>query len=116
MEWIIGAIIAAVSIVGSGLFYYFKKEQGDLDDLVEFSTPIFMSLFLYAEKQGWIGEEKMAYCIKEASKFFPISISEEFISDIAQFLYDQYEKIIKNVLSFEDEAAETEVVATNEEV
>jgi hypothetical protein len=57
-------------------------------------------LFLYAEKQEWVNDEKMKWCIQKIYEMFPDSlikkvISYETVEKWAQLLYDEFKTFIK---------------------
>lgn len=95
------AILAIIFFIfGTVVFFVQKKPTADelLDALKE---PLLM-LFLYAEKKGWSGPDKMEYCIKEVLKYVPIKIDEATLREIAQKLYDKYSDFIKEMLESEE--------------
>jgi hypothetical protein len=69
-----------------------QKNTAELEHLVKEEA---YKLFLYAEKQGWIGQEKMAYVAEQIYRRVPMDairliISEQVIEEYLQNLYTQF--------------------------
>lgn len=97
--------IGAVIFFIFGTIVYFKQNKPTMDDVIEALKDPLLMLFLYAEKQGWSGPEKMEYCIKEVLKIVPIKVEEETIRLIAQKLYIEYSDFIKEMLESDKKEA-----------
>lgn len=95
--------ILAIIFFIFGTIVYFKQYKPSTEQLIEaLKEPLFM-LFLYAEKQGWTGPEKMEYCIKEILKVLPVHIDEATVRLVAQKLYEEYSEFIKEMLGTDKE-------------
>jgi hypothetical protein len=52
-------------------------------------------LFLYAQKQGWTGPEKMEWCAKKIALLFPEQIRTYIEGPIQEWLQSQYDDFKK---------------------
>jgi len=90
-------LILAVILSGASTFLHARdKKQTELVALVKEQA---YQLFLYAEKQDWIGPQKMSYVADQIVKLIPSKslvqvIGEERIHDWLQSLYDDFKKAL----------------------
>lgn len=92
-----------LSLVGFCLLFvggmiYFKNDMPEKEDIIEELKEPLLLLFLYAEKKGWSGPDKMKWCLEQVLKIVPIHIDYLALEGIAQKLYDEYSNFIKENL------------------
>lgn len=91
------AIIALI-ILGIGTVIYLKRNKPSKDEIVDQLKEPLLLLFLYAEKKGWSGPDKMKWCLSQVLSIVPVKIDEATLEGIAQKLYDEYRSAIKETL------------------
>jgi len=90
--------IIAVIILGIGTVLYLKNNKPSKETIVDQLKEPLLLLFLYAEKNGWSGPDKMKWCMTQVLKIVPVQIDHETLEGIAQKLYDEYSSFIKKSL------------------
>ena len=89
--------IAAAVIASVGLFFNIKGTEKKLQ--IRTIRENLLQLFLYAEKQDWVGPDKMAWCIKQIIVILPDNI-EKIVGDAvdswAQKVYDEFKVWIES--------------------
>lgn len=102
MELNFSTLLIVVAGVMAAINAYVLKLKG-LAELEHSVKEQAYQLFLYAEKQGWIGQEKMAYVANEIYRRIPdgvlkLVIKEDTIANYLQSLYDQFKtNLVKEV-------------------
>lgn len=93
-------IVIVVGIIACGASVLFKNKP-TFNQLTKKAKKIIYDLFLTAEKENWVNEDKMQWCVEELSKYFSrlkINIDQTMIKLIAQYLYDKYKETAKTLL------------------
>lgn len=93
LEWILIAVI----IVLSGTLQFFTLKSKKKEELVAIVKQEALQLFLYAEKQEWIGPKKMEWVAEELANHVPSNvlkqvIGKDQINTWLQNLYDEFKK------------------------
>jgi hypothetical protein len=95
------AMLVVLIIIGSiAIYSYYKTNLSgkSKEEVVSFLKIEALKLFLYAQKQGWTGDEKMDWCVIQILKLFPDKIDkyvEQPIRDFLQAIYDEYIETLK---------------------
>ena len=96
--------ISSIVFFAVGTIVYFRQAKPTTNDLLEVIKEPLLMLFLYAEKKGWSGPEKMEYCVNQILKIIPIKMDKDTVEKIAQKLYKEYRELIISKLEDEEEA------------
>ena len=94
-------ILVVLSTILYGANTYFTKKN-DLKALEEEVKEQALQLFLFGEKQGWIGEEKMNYACNKIYELIDKGIiakviKEQTIKDWMQNLYNSVKDNLKKI-------------------
>lgn len=94
-------ILLGVAVILSGITTYLHARDKKQTELVSLVKEQAYQLFLYAEKQNWIGPEKMDWVAEQIVKRIPSDtlvqvIGEERIKNWLQSLYDNFKKSLEN--------------------
>lgn len=85
-------------ILLTGSIVFLKQDPPTKEDIFEELKEPLLLLFLYAEKKGWTGPEKMKWCISQILAIVPVDIDYLALEEIAQKLYNEYSDFIKKHL------------------
>ena len=92
-------ILLAILLINTAYLFLTKKNLNEEAKLTEVKKQIYM-LFLHAEKQNWVGEEKMAWCVRQVyARFVPEVlrglIKENSIEEFMKNLYTEFKLFLK---------------------
>lgn len=89
-------VIVATALFGANIYFVNKNNQVALEKTVREQA---LQLFLYAEKQDWIGEAKMDYVCEQIYKLIDDSVIAKVIkkSTIREWLQNLYDEVKENI-------------------
>ena len=92
----VSAIIVGMAIGGLFSFYLLKSGKDTATIEAEFKKVI-LSLFLYAEKQGWDNEKKMSYVVHKIEDFIPGETIKQLVAGkhLTEYLESVYHEMKK---------------------
>lgn len=94
---VMSIILLAIVIVYFAVKTYFNLKGKSKESILKELKQEALKLFLYAQKQGWTGPEKMEWCAKQITLFFPKQIRTYIEGPIEKWLQDQYDDFKKFV-------------------
>lgn len=94
------ALIVAFILLSVVLDFFLIKDKNETEKIALVKQEAY-KLFLYAEKQDWIGPEKMEWVAAQIIKLVPGKIlksviKEEKVRDWLQDLYDEFKESLQN--------------------
>jgi Na+/phosphate symporter len=89
-------VIVATVLFGANVYFINKDNKKALEETVREQA---LQLFLYAEKQDWIGEVKMDYVCEQIYKLVDDSVIAKVIkkSTIREWLQNLYDEVKDNL-------------------
>lgn len=94
-EMIIFLIAAVVIAAIVAILHIVDANTNVSDDTINQFKEVIYKLFLYAEKEDWVGPEKMEWCIKRVTVLMPwLPMSEDVIRSLANDFYKEYKNFI----------------------
>jgi hypothetical protein len=98
-ELIILIGLAVIGVIG----YVLYKNRGDNEFTAEDAREKILMLFLFAEKQDWINEDKWAWCVKQVYNFVPSPILKkivkyETVEEYMKELYNEFKDYLNSDL------------------
>jgi hypothetical protein len=99
-------VSVAIAVIAGVIIFLQNRGKTKAQLLNDFKNNV-LSLFLYAEKQEWIGPDKMKWCVDQVYKFFP-DIIKKFITQqtVEEWMQDFYDDIKSSLKVVEVPAAE----------
>lgn len=102
-EWILIAVVAIIFITALVLRFQ-KTSRQELVTRVKHEA---FQLFLFAEKQNWVGPDKMAWCVTRLKALLPPQIAAIFITLVPedtlekwlQGVYDEFKAKLEETLA-----------------
>lgn len=99
-EYIIGIVVALL------IAAYFSYRDKTKAQIVSDAKHLILKLFLYAEKQDWVGPDKMLWCIDQAVTLLPAKaqkiilslVNHDTIESWVQELYEESKKQLETAL------------------
>lgn len=100
LQTIVLIVIVIGILISAGVSFF--KQKPTFNMIVKKLKELCYDLFLTAEKQDWVNEEKMAWCVKKILEALPelkLNIDQEMVQLVAQYIYNQYKANAKKFLS-----------------
>lgn len=90
-------IIAGALVVLLAIIYSLEARKRSHQEIVSFAKEQVYQLFLYAEKQDWVGTEKMKWVSEEIYNRIPIEILKRVVNEDTiyfwiQSVYDEFKQ------------------------
>lgn len=99
MDWEWVAYIAAIVIV-CGVDTYIKHRKDTKKSLITNLREEVLGLFLYAEKQNWINEDKMGWVVQQVYNRIPVKVlklagkffDQDDVEKLVERLYQEFKE------------------------
>ena len=93
-------VIFALAFIVEAVRLYFLKKEKKHDDHLSYLKNQAYQLFLYAEKQGWSGSEKMAWVSAQVHERIPFKVIQSIVGEqmITEWLQSTYNEFKESLL------------------
>lgn len=94
----IASIILVVAVVGFfGVKTYLSLKDKSKEVIIKEIKIQAYKLFLYAQKKGWAGPDKMTWCVDQVTKLFPEKVKAYIEGPIEKWMQDQYDEFVEYI-------------------